>query len=501
MTDGRLRAICDLTVPSAREMAGLHEYDGIVQDLSAEGVKRGLAALGGAPYADPHDEAQASAAEEALRVRFAELEVHRAAPLLHIQNLDLACYDRAYALVEDRRAARRAHLRAWPDAVDVAVRTLDLVPAPVAEAMLPAARGLGFFLTRDDASDASRTAHARLVAHLESLAERGAPSAVLGGDALARLISSAEACAIDLDDLAAQGEAERDRVRALLEEACRRVDPDAPAAETVRILLADHPDGHDLVAEARALTEEVITWTAERGLVPYTGGECLVGTTPPSQPLEVATMTTAAPYEPEGPSWFRVNPSGPSASPRDQEAWLSVYSRTTLPNIAVHEVAPGHFSHGMARRRAPTDVRRVLLSEGFTEGWAHYCEELAVEEGFRAHDPRVAVGAYRDALWRVTRLACAIGLHTGAMSAEEAEHRFSEDAFLDGPAARGAARRSLLDPASGFAYTPGKLAIRGLRDKARDMWGPEFSLPRFHSALLDLGAPPLGLLETVLERG
>ncbi|WP_242882399.1 DUF885 family protein [Actinomadura litoris] len=497
--DERLRAICDMSVATVREEAGRHEYDGTVQDLSPEGVERGLKRLGGDVYTDPHDEAQAAAAENALCVTFGELAQHRANPIWHIKNLDLACYDRAYAPEEERREARLAHLAAWPDAVDAALRALDRVPAPIAVATLPAARGLAHYL--HEAPDAARKAHARFVAHLEGAAEHGDPSAALGGAALARLISSAEACEIDLEDLASQAEAERARARALLRGACHRIDPHAPLPGTVRHLLSDHPPADALVEEARAVTEEAVAWTSASGLVPYTDGECLVGEVPPSRPWEVATMTPAAPYEPDGPSWFRVNLPAPDAPESEQDAWLSIFSYTTLPNIAVHEVAPGHFSHARALRHASTDVRRTLHSQAFTEGWAHYCEELAVEEGFRDHDARHAVGAYRDALWRVTRLATTIGLHTGTMTVAEAEHRFTADAFLDGPAARTAAHRTLIDPLAGYCYTGGKLAIRQLRDQAKHRWGAAFTLRRFHTALLALGAPPLGLLPTVLDRG
>ncbi|WP_242908223.1 DUF885 family protein [Actinomadura terrae] len=497
--DERLRAICDLSVPTVREQAGRHEYDGIVQDLSPEGVERALSRLGGAVYTDPHDEAQATATENALCVTFGELAQHRANPLWHIKNLDLSCYDRDYAPEGERRKARRTHLNAWPDAVNAALEALDRVPAPIAAATLPAARGLHYHLY--DASEATRKAHARFVTHLEDAAEHGDPSAALGGNALTRLISSAEACEIDLDDLASQVETERTRVRALLKDACHRIDGHAPPKETVRRLLSDHPPAKDLVAEARAVTKDVLAWTTASGLLPYTDGECLVGEIPPSQPWEVATMTPAAPYESDGPSWFRVNLPAPGASENEQHEWLSIFSYTTLPNIAIHEVAPGHFSHARALRHVPTDVRRTLHSQAFTEGWAHYCEELAVEEGFRAHDPRHAVGAYRDALWRVTRLATTIGLHTGTMSLAEAEHRFTADAFLDGPAARTAAHRTLIDPGSGFNYTGGKLAIRRLRDQAKQRWGTAFTLRRFHTALLALGAPPLGVLPTVLDGG
>ena len=63
---------------------------------------------------------------------FSVVEVHRWNPLVHLLNLDLACYDREYASADERAAARAAHLRAWPDAIDGAIESLDSIPAPVA---------------------------------------------------------------------------------------------------------------------------------------------------------------------------------------------------------------------------------------------------------------------------------------------------------------------------------------------------------------------------------
>ncbi|MDP9239509.1 MAG: DUF885 domain-containing protein, partial [Actinomycetota bacterium] len=166
----------------------------------------------------------------------------------------------------------------------------------------------------------------------------------------------------------------------------------------------------------------------------------------------------------------------------------------------LYEVAPGHFSHGRALRHAATDVRQLLVSGSFAEGWAHYVEEVALEEGFRAADPRFAVGMAIEALVRVTRLACSIGLHTGAMSVADATARFAADAFLPGPAALSEAQRGTFDPGYG-RYTWGKLAVTDLRRRARAAWGDGFSLPRFHRAMLDLGSPPLGLLDTAIKRG
>ena len=101
---------------------------------------------------------------------------------------------------------------------------------------------------------------------------------------------------------------------------------------------------------------------------------------------------------------------------------------------------------------------------------------------------------------RVTRLACAIGVHTAGMSVEEGAHRFEADTHLSGPAALSEARRATFDPTYG-RYTWGKLEILKLRERARKDWGAGFTLQRFHKAMLDLGSPPIGLLSTALDRG
>ncbi|MCX4821283.1 DUF885 domain-containing protein [Streptomyces sp. NBC_01142] len=497
--DSRLRAITALSVPRTRELAGLHDaYDGRVQDLSPDGVRSALSALegtGGAePYPDPHDEAHARASETAARVHFEQLEQHRSNPFLHIANLDTACYHRAYAPAEERLAAKAAHLRQWPEAVDAAVSSLDRVSSPVARATLPAARALADCADGDERALAALT---RLVDHLEHAAGHGDPSAALGGEALRLLMSSAEACEVDLSELADSADAERVQLLGVLREARA---PGESVAETVRKAQADHPPADDLLEEARALAAEAAAWAAERNLVPYSDGECLVLPAPASRRHVMAGLQPAAPGEADAASLFHITTPDPAWPQGEQEQWLSVLNRSFLAAFVLHEVAPGHFSHGRALRRAEGDVRRILMSEAFTEGWAVYAEHLALEEGFRAHDPRTAVGIALSGLQRATRLSCAIGLHTGAMTVQDAERRFTEDAFLEGPAARAEARRGLWDPQYGH-YTWGKTAIFQVRERARAAWGAAYSPARFHSALLALGAPPLGLLDTAVERG
>jgi Bacterial protein of unknown function (DUF885) len=516
----RLRAVCDLDVAEMREYSGRHEYDGKPQDLSPDGVRAGLARLAaartdGERLADPHDEAHLAAAEDLRQVAFAALELHRRNPILHLVELELDTYDRDYAPAAERAAARAEHLAAWPRVVDAALESLDQVSAPVAEALLAPARGLtsgistgGLGGHADEAvrhadeavREAALAAHARLVAHLERTAAEGNPDPALGGPALTSLMSSAEALPVDVDQLAEEANSERDRLMALLAEWCARVAPGRPALEVARELVRVHPDAEGVIDAGRLWTQRAIDFTRERDLVPYHDGVCLVGPAPESRRWAMAMMTPAAPGEPDGPSWFHITPPEESWPEDKQEAWLEVFSDTTLPGIALHEVAPGHFSHGRALRRVTSDVRRTVHSSAFVEGWAHYAEELCVEEGFGADDPRIVIGVWLEALVRVTRLACAIGVHTAGMTVEQAARRFEADTHLSGPAALSEAQRATFDPTYG-RYTWGKLEILRLRERARKEWGAGFTLQRFHKALLDLGSPPLGLLGTAVERG
>ncbi|HEV2895187.1 MAG TPA: DUF885 family protein, partial [Actinomycetota bacterium] len=338
----RLRAICDLSMSSVREYVGRHEYDGRVEDLSPEGVRAALARVGGPPGSPPepdgHDEAQLATFERLIRLELGELELHRANPLFHVAALDVSCYDREYAPADQRAEARRRHLAAWPDAVDAAVTALDRVAAPVAEALLPAAKGLTANLEAqgDPVVERALEAHKRLIAHLEGAAAGGPPETALGRGPLERLLGTGEALEADLGRLEEQADAECDRLRAILDDACGQLAPGRPTAEVVARLLEDHPDTDGVLREAEALTAESITFTLERDLVPGLDGECLVAPSPPSRRWALAMMSWAAPYEADAPSRYYISPPEPDWPADEQDDWLKVFSRTTLPAITVH---------------------------------------------------------------------------------------------------------------------------------------------------------------------
>ena len=131
----------------------------------------------GAAQEDPHDEAHLSAFEQLQRVVYGDLELHRSNPMYHLGELDLACYDKDYAPEAERYAARAAHLAAWPAVIDAAVASLDAIPAPIADSLLGAVRGLAAGIPAD-ADPAAR--EAALAAHAAAGRPRAAGGRVGG---------------------------------------------------------------------------------------------------------------------------------------------------------------------------------------------------------------------------------------------------------------------------------------------------------------------------------
>jgi uncharacterized protein (DUF885 family) len=191
------------------------------------------------------------------------------------------------------------------------------------------------------------------------------------------------------------------------------------------------------------------------------------------------------PFDPVRPSSFRyyLTPPLPEWDPPRTGRWLALFEPHILAICTLHETYPGHHAHELHLRQGPSRVATALYSEVLGEGWAHYCEEAAFDAGFRAGDPEAEVAMRTDALVRVARLLCAVGMHTQGMTLEEATAEFEATAGLDPDHARLEAVRGTWDPGY-FGYTLGKLEILALRDRLGG------DLRRVHDRLLANGTPP-----------
>src|SRR5438552_203086 len=104
-----------------------------------------------------------------------------------------------------------------------------------------------------------------------------------------------------------------------------------------------------------------------------------------------------------------------SWSEQEKRDHLAFFNRWSSQIVAIHEALPGHYYQFLARRRVPSRLRQFLSSGSNVEGWAHYCEQMAIEQGFGGGDPRFELAQQLLALQRLGRLVVGISLHTQGM--------------------------------------------------------------------------------------
>ena len=161
--------------------------------------------------------------------------------------------------------------------------------------------------------------------------------------------------------------------------------------------------------------------------------------------------------------------------------------------ISAHEVWQGHFLQYLHAKRSRSTLGRIFVVTAFSEGWAHYTEEMMWDMGFGAGDPEMHIGQLSNALLRDARFLSAIGLHTHGMTVAESERMFREEAFQPEAIARQQAARGTFDPQY-LAYTMGKLMIRRLRDDWTATRGGRAAWKLYHDQFLSYGGPPIPIV-------
>jgi uncharacterized protein (DUF885 family) len=133
----------------------------------------------------------------------------------------------------------------------------------------------------------------------------------------------------------------------------------------------------------------------------------------------------------------------------------------------------------------------VFVPATVSEGWAHYVEEMMVDEGLGTGDPAVRLAQLRRALQRHARWQASLSMHAFAGSLDEARRAFRDTAYFPDFPARREILRGTYDPTY-LSYALGRMLILGLREECRRQAasrGESFSLREFHDRFLDLGLP------------
>jgi uncharacterized protein (DUF885 family) len=306
---------------------------------------------------------------------------------------------------------------------------------------------------------------------------------------------------IPLDRYLAIGEKALARTHAQMVSTAKLIDPHASTEAVLARLYRIHPTSAHLLAAAQTDLVKLRAFIVARRIIDLPPDADISVTPTP----EFLRATTEASMDAPGPlervatkAYYNVTPVDPHDPPKVQEQYLEAFNDFERPIISAHEVYPGHFVNFTIDKHLPlTLTEKLVTATSFVEGWAHYDEQMMVDEGWGNGDPRVRIMQLREAIWRNARYVVGVKMHTQGMTVAQAEAFFRKQAFLDPASARAEAKRGTQDATYGY-YTLGKLAILKLRDDYKKKLGSAYTLARFHHDLLQYGDPPLPLLRPLL---
>jgi uncharacterized protein (DUF885 family) len=498
--------------PIAATEIGVHDYDVEVDDLSRDGQAKNAARLHKALDAlSAIDPATLSASDRddremlinSIKGKLLDVETIRywqVDPDVYVRGATSAVFNlvhRDFAPLVDRLrsviarerqipillATGKANIEHPPLAfVDIAIRNVAgsinflKIGAPAAFAAVDDQELKREFTASNDSAIASFENYKTYLE--QELKHQADGDFALGSDLFAKRIAYKEMVDIPSDRLLDIAYAQLHKDQAALSEAARQVNPTAPLEAVLKEIRAQHPTADTLIPTARdelaglrafVLDHRIATIPSD--LLPK------VEETPGFQ-----RATTAAALDSPGPlerratqAFYYVTPPDAGLAPDKLEQYLEAYYFPGLEIISAHEVWPGHFMQYLTRRAHPAWplARQMADTYSTTEGWAHYAEQMMVEQGLGDGDPKLKIGQIEAALLRDCRFVASIEMHTKGKSVDDATRFFMKECGSPEPEAHREAYRGTSDPGY-INYTIGKLEILKLRDDYRAKMGDKF---------------------------
>jgi len=543
--DARLRRIADEYLrghfafrPAEATAAGLHEYDAQLDTRAPEAVAREVRRLRAA-LAELQRVPEWRLTPEA-RYDYLVLQSHARAQLLELEEVrawrrDPNLYNRLaaeaidnvlkreYAPGERRLDAMMARARQIPRLLSEARANVENPPRLYTETAIAEARGsLDFFArvvpqlveragggrltaarrAEIDATNESVVAAVRsFVEWLETdLLARSDGDFRLGAELFRRKLLYEEMIDTPPAALLRAGEEELRRTQEAMRAVAEEVAPGRGLQFALQSLGRERPTAAGLAGDARAELGRLRAFVRAEGIMtPPTRERLAVTETPEyARALSYASLAAPGPFErASDDAFYYVTPPDPARGAVAAEEHLSHFNRYALQIISIHEAYPGHYYQQLSLARTPSRVRTALGSASFVEGWAHYCEQMMIDEGFGGNNPKLRLAQLHAALVGLCRYLAAVRLHTEGMTYEQAVEFFVREGHLPRSSAEREARRGALDPTC-LSHTLGKMEITRLREEWRRQMGDSFRLGEFHDRLLSYGMPPVKILRMAM---
>ena len=190
-------------------------------------------------------------------------------------------------------------------------------------------------------------------------------------------------------------------------------------------------------------------------------------------------------------TFYAVSPIPADWNAAQVNSFLREYNTRSIYDLTIHEAMPGHYVQLMHANRYPSQLRAVLASGTFIEGWAVYAEGMMVDQGFVGNDPLMRLIQLKWYLRSVANALIDQGVHVDGMSREDAMRLMTHDTFQQESEAAGKWVRAQLTAAQLPTYFVGVQEHLALRDEAMKAWGKSFTMKRYHDAVLSFGSPPV----------
>ena len=280
----------------------------------------------------------------------------------------------------------------------------------------------------------------------------------------------------------------------------RQIDASRTPQQILDEAMADHPSADKLLPAFKDVLGGLRAFIEQRKIVTIPSEVPPVVQETPAflRALTTASMDTPGPYEKVAKeAFFNVTLPEKSWDAKQIQEYLEGFNRGTIISTAVHEVYPGHYTQFLWLARAPSKVRKLLGCASNAEGWAHYTEQMMLDEGYGNGDLKLRLGQLQDALLRDARFIAGIRMHTGDLTVGQATEFFVKEGYQVRPVAEKEAKRGTSDPTY-LVYTLGKLEILKLRDDYRKLKGGKYTLQGFHDAFLQQGFPPVRIVRQAL---
>jgi uncharacterized protein (DUF885 family) len=532
--------------PTAGTSAGFHQYDTQLEDYSAAGVQRQVAMLHGwekkLAAIDPHALDAIPAADyqillNSIRAQLLQLEVVRpweknpdtysSGPTGSIFSI----MERPYAPVNIRLRAAIEREKLIPQVLLDARKNLKNPPRIYTEIALEQIDGSASFFATDvpsafaGADDAAAKAeftktNAAVVAALKSYGEwmktdllpRSNGDFRYGADTFAKALNYDEMVDTPLDRVLAIGLADLHKNQAEFARVAKLIDPAKTPQQELAELATIHPAPDKLLQAFHDKFNSEVAFIKSHHIITLpTDIEPVLEETPPfMRATTQASMDTPGPFETHSTkAYFNVTLPEKDWSPERVADFMAAFNAGTIVSTSVHEAYPGHYVQFLFEPRYPSKIRKLIGANTNIEGWAHYCEQMMLDEGYGqpgngAASEREAnlirLGQLQDALMRDARFVVGIRIHTGvggAMTQEEAVKFFVEEGYQSKAIGELETKRGTSD-ALYLYYTLGKLEILKLREDVKKKQGAAFNLQKFHDDLMSQGTVPIKVIRKAM---